>query len=169
MTSRMRLFGHPLHPMLVVFPLGLLITSLIFDIIYLGTGDGVWTNIAEYMIGAGVLGGLLAALPGFIDWLAIPAGTRAKAIGLWHAVGNVVVLVLFIISWFWRLPSPATTGAGPIVLSFIGVGIGAVTGWLGGELVDRLGIGVDEGANPNAPSSLSSRSARVEPPVHRAA
>lgn len=154
--------------MLVVFPLGLLVTSLIFDIIYLGTGDGTWTNVSEYLIGAGVLGGLLAAVPGLIDWLSIPAGTRAKSIGLWHGLGNVLVVVLFIINWFLRLPSPAETGAGPIVLSFIGIGIGAVTGWLGGELVDRLGIGVDEGANPDAPSSLSHQSP-MEPGTHRAA
>lgn len=163
MNSRAKLLGHPIHPMLVVFPLGLLVTSLIFDIIYLGTGDGVWTNTAEYLIGAGVLGGLVAAVPGLIDWLSIPDGTRAKAIGLWHGIGNLVVVILFIINWFVRLPSPSTTGAGPIVLSFIGIGIGAVTAWLGGELVDRLGIGVDEGANPNAPSSLG------RTPSHRTA
>ena len=107
------------------------------------------------MIGVGILGGLLAAILGLLDWLAIPAGTRAKQIGLWHGLGNVLVVVLFIISWFLRLPSPSTTSAGPIVLSFIAAGIALITGWLGGGLVDRLGIGVYEGANPNAPSSLS--------------
>src|SRR5437867_12982020 len=88
MTSKAKLFGHPIHPMLIVFPLGFLATSLIFDIMYLGTGDGKWTNIAEYMIGAGVIGGLLAVLFGLVDWLAIPSGTRAKSIGLWHGLGN---------------------------------------------------------------------------------
>ena len=155
MESRTKLAGHPIHPMLVVFPLGLLITSLIFDIIYLGTGDNRWTMVAEYMIGAGVLGGLLAAVFGLLEWLGIPPQTRAKRIGLWHAGANVLVIVLFIISWFLRLPDPAHPVTAAIVLSFIGVGIGAVAGWLGGELVDRLGIGVDDGANPNAPSSLS--------------
>ena len=151
----MKLAGHPIHPMLIVFPLGLLITSLIFDIIYLGTGNHAWTTVAEYLIGAGILGGLLAAVFGFVDWVGIPEGTRAKTIGLWHGGANGVVVVLFIISWFLRLPDPAHPGAAAIVLSFLGVGLGAVSGWLGGELVDRLGIGVDEGANPDAPSSLS--------------
>ena len=150
-----KFLGHPIHPMLVVFPLGLLITSLIFDFIRLGTGNGTWSLAAEYMIGAGVIGGLLAAVFGLVDWLAIPSGTRAKAIGAWHGIGNVVVVLLFIASWFIRLPAPADPGAGAIVLSSLGVLLGAVTGWLGGELVDRLGIGVDEGANPNAPSSMS--------------
>ncbi len=141
--------------MLIVFPLGLLATSLIFDIIYLGTGEGKWTNIAEYMIGAGVLGGLVAAVFGLIDWLAIPSGTRAKSVGLTHGLVNVLAVVLFIINWFLRLPSPGTTGVGPIVLSFIGIGIALVGGWLGGELVDRLGVGVYNDANLNASSSLS--------------
>ncbi len=157
MTSRIKLLGHPIHPMLVVFPLGLLATSLIFDIIYLATGDGAWTAVAEYLIGAGVIGGLLAAVPGLLEWLAIPNGTRAKYIGLWHAGANVVVVVLFAINWFVRRPSPATTGAGPIVLSFIGIAIALVSGWLGGELVDRRGVGVDDGAHLDAPSSLSGR------------
>jgi len=144
-----------MHPMLVVFPLGLLVTSLIFDFIRLGTGNGTWSLVAEYMIGAGVIGGLIAAVPGLIDWLSIPAGTRAKAIGAWHGIGNVIVVVLFAISWLMRRPLPEEPGAGALVLSCVAVCIGAVTGWLGGELVDRLGIGVDEGANPNAPNSLS--------------
>src|ERR1051326_8352061 len=100
MESRTKLLGHPIHPMLIVFPLGLFITSLIFDIIYLATSDNRWTSVAEYMIGAGVLGGLLAAVFGLLDWLAIPYRTRAKRIGLWHGGANVLVVVLFIISWF---------------------------------------------------------------------
>ncbi len=154
-----KLLGHPIHPMVVVFPLGLLITSLIFDFIRLGTGNGTWSLVGEYMIGAGVIGGLLAAVFGLLDWLAIPNGTRAKAIGLWHGLGNVVVVLLFIASWFLRLPAPDQPGAGALVLSIIAVCIGAVTGWLGGELVDRLGIGVDDGANPNASSSISGQPA----------
>ncbi len=156
MESRAKLFGHPVHPMLIVFPLGLLITSLIFDVIRLGTGVGAWSVVSFYMIGAGVIGGLLAAVFGAIDWFAIPANTRAKRLGLWHGAGNVIVVGLFIISWFLRRPTPAGLPKGAFVLSLLAVALGAVTAWLGGELVDRLGIGVDEGANPNAPSSLSS-------------
>lgn len=109
--------------------------------------------VAFYMIGVGVLGGLLSAVFGAIDWWAIPQGTRAKALGLWHGVGNVIVAALFIISWFLRRDMPAAPPSGAFVLSILAVLLGAAA-WLGGELVDRLGIGVDEGANPNAPSSL---------------
>jgi uncharacterized membrane protein len=111
------------------------------------------------MIFGGVIGGLLAAIFGLIDWLAIPAGTRAKRIGLWHGGGNVVVVALFIGSWFLRRPDPSLPKIAAIVVSAVAVGIALITGWLGGELVDRLGVGVDEGANLNAPSSLSGRPA----------
>jgi uncharacterized membrane protein len=157
MESRAKLFGHPIHPMLVVFPLGLLITSLIFDFIRMGTGEGIWSVAAFYMIGAGVVGGLVAAVFGTIDWLAIPQNTRAKRLGLWHGAGNVLVVVLFILSWLLRRGTAGDAPGLAVGLSVIAVLLGAVTGWLGGELVDRLGIGVDDGANPNAPSSLTSQ------------
>lgn len=78
------------------------------------------------MIAAGIIGGLVAALFGLIDWIAVPAGTRAKRVGAWHGGGNVVVVALAL-----------------------------GTAWAGGELVERLGVGVDEGAHLDAPSSLS--------------
>ena len=159
MESRAKLFGHPIHPMLIAFPLALLTTSFIFDIIYLLTGNGKWSEIAFWMIAAGVISGLAAAVPGLIDWLAIPSGTRAKRIGLWHGVGNVVVIVLFGLSWLLRADAPGEPGAIPIVLSLVGVGLAGLTGWLGGELVDRLGVGVDEGAHLDSPSALSGRPA----------
>lgn len=159
MQSRARLVGHPVHPMLIVFPLGLLAASLVFDIISLASGNGDWSVSAFYMIAGGIVGGLGAAVFGLADWLAIPAGTRAKAIGAWHGIGNVVVVGLFAISWGLRFSDRHHTAAGPLVLSIIGVALALVTGWLGGELVDRLGIGVDDGANANAPSSLSGRQA----------
>jgi uncharacterized membrane protein len=78
---------------------------------------------------------------------------------LWHACGNVVVLVLFAISWWLRTGNPTDPPVGAFILALIGTGLALVTGWLGGELVDRLGIGVDSGAHVNAPSSLSGRPA----------
>ena len=159
MESRAKLFGHAIHPMLIVFPLGLLATSFIFDIIHLLTGNGFWSDLAFWLIAAGVIGGLLAALFGLIDWLAIPAGTRAKGIGLRHGGGNVVVVLLFAVSWLLRLPAPRNPGTLPFILSLIGVGLALVTSWLGGELVERLGVGVDARANLDAPSSLSGQPA----------
>jgi uncharacterized membrane protein len=159
MESRVKLFGHAAHPILIVFPLGLLATAVIFDVISILTGAGGWSEIAFWMIAAGIIGGLAAAIFGLIDWLAIPSDTRAKAIGLWHGLGNVVVIGLFILSWLLRSHAPADPGALAYVLSFVGAGLALVTGWLGGELVERLGVGVDDGAHLNAPSSLSDRPA----------
>lgn len=157
MESRARLFGHPIHPMLIVFPLGLFATSVIFDIIGLATHAGMWHVTALYLIGAGVIGGLVAAVFGFIDYLAIPGGTRAKRIGRIHGLANAVVVVLFSVSWYLRIPDPPAPQTLALILSFAAVAIGLVSGWLGGELVDRLGVGVSDNANLDAPSSLSGR------------
>ncbi len=159
MDSRAKLLGHPLHQMLIVFPRGLLATSVVFDIVFLATGNGRWADISFWMIASGVVGGLVAAVPGFIDWAAIPSGTRAKTVGLVHAIGNVLVLLLFAVSWARRHDSPTDPGTVEIALSLVGVALSGVTGWLGGELVNRLGIGVHPGAHADAPSTLSHRPA----------
>src|ERR1051325_6488254 len=121
MESKMKLLGHPIHPMLIVFPLGLLATSLIFDVIYLMTNTAQWTLIAFYMIGAGILGGLAAALFGFLDWLTIPGGTRAKKIGLLHGLGNLVIVALFLVSWLMRRDNANTPESAAIGLSVVGI------------------------------------------------
>jgi uncharacterized membrane protein len=156
MESRVKLFGHPIHPMLIVFPLGLLATGVIFDILYLLTGNSSFPIASFWMITAGIIGGLLAALFGLLDWLAIPNRTRARNIGLWHGLGNLLVVILFTIVWFIRRGVPDyIPGTLPFVLELIAAGSALVTSWLGGELVYRLGMAVDKGANLDAPSSLS--------------
>jgi uncharacterized membrane protein len=161
LESKAKLFGHPIHPMLIPFPLGLLGTAVVFDLIALIGGD--WDSLARaafYMIAAGILAGLLAAVFGAIDWLAIPRGTRARGIATLHGLGNVVIVALFAVAWLLRNDDPPSDAAGvPIVLEIVGLLGAVVTGWLGGELVDRLGVGVDPGANLDAPSSLSGRPA----------
>jgi uncharacterized membrane protein len=144
--------------MLIVFPLGLLATSLVFDIVHIATGSARFAEISFFMIISGIIGGLLAAVFGLVDWLAIPQGTRAKRIGALHGIGNVVVTGLFVVSWLVRYDTPTAPSALAIVLSVAGVGLALVTGWLGGELVDRLGVGVDDDAHLDAPSSLTGRS-----------
>ena len=157
MESKAKVMGHPVHPILVPFPLGLLTTSVIFDVVHLVTGDARWAEISFWMIAVGVVGGLLAAVFGLIDWLAIPSGTRAKAIGLAHGLSNVLMVALFASSWLLRTGAPGNPGVLPIVLTFLGVGFASLGGYLGGELVFRMGIGVAEGANPNASGSSSRR------------
>jgi uncharacterized membrane protein len=156
MESKVKLLGHPIHPMLIVFPLGLLATAVILDLIYMFNGNAALATVSFWNILAGIIGGLAAAVFGLLDWMAIPAGTRAKAIGLWHGGGNVVVVGIFAVAWLLRLNEPEyLPGTLPFVLELLAVGLALVTAWLGGELVDRLGVGVDRGANLNAPSSLS--------------
>jgi uncharacterized membrane protein len=155
MKSRIRTLGHPVHPMLIVFPLGLFVTATVFDLIRLISNNGTFGQVGYWDIVAGLIGAVLAAATGLADWTAIPAGTRAKRIGLLHGSANAVVAVLFLISWLVRMNNvDHVAGAGVFVLQVVAVAVGGVAGWLGGELVDRLGIGVDDGANPDASSSL---------------
>ncbi|CAN5677151.1 DUF2231 domain-containing protein [soil metagenome] len=159
MESRAKLFGHAIHPILIVFPLGLLATGVVFDAIFLIWGNPTFATVAYWMIAAGIIGGFLALPFGWIDWFAIPSNTRAKSVGLMHGLGNVVVVVLFIASWWMRSDAPERPEMFAYVLSFAGAGLALVTGWMGGELVERLGVSVDNGAHLDAPSSLSNKPA----------
>jgi uncharacterized membrane protein len=158
MESRAKILGHSAHQILIVFPLGLLATAVVFDLVAHWNGDGMLAAVAYYMLLAGILGGLVAAPFGFVDWRAIPSGTRAKRIGAAHGTVNAIALVLFVASW-WIRPAPADIPPGATVLAVAAAMIAGVGGWLGGELVTRLGVGVDEGAHVDAPSSLSHRPA----------
>lgn len=149
-----KLLGHPIHQMLIVFPLGLLGGSVVFDVLAMATNSGGLADASYYMIAAGVISGLIAAPFGLVDWLGIPSETRAKTVGAIHGIGNVVVVALFGGSWLLRGVDPLAPSGMALGLSFAGFLLALVTGWLGGELVDRLGVGVDAGANVNAPSSL---------------
>ena len=155
MESRAKLLGHAVHPILIVFPLGLLATAVVFDIVHMITGGAVYATVAFWMLAAGLIGGLLAAPFGLWDWLAIPSNTRAKSIGLIHALANGTALVLFFISWWIRYNAPDRPSTLAFVIALAGAVMALVGGWFGGELVERLGVGVDEGANLDAPSSLS--------------
>ena len=161
MESRAKILGHPIHQILVPLPLGVLTMSVVFDVIALSLSrHAALFTAAHYMLAAGVISALLAALFGLVDFLAIPAGTRAKRVAAMHGIGNVIVVLLFAASWFLRRGHPADPDTIAIALSLVAAAISGVTGWLGGELVDRLGVGVDDGAHLNAPSSLSGRIAR---------
>jgi uncharacterized membrane protein len=154
MESKAKLLGHSIHQMLIVFPLGLLATAVIFDLIHIASGREVMAVVSYWMMAAGIVGALVAAPFGFIDWLAIPKGTRARTVGMLHGGGNLVVTVLFIASWLLRGPSPEAPGILAYILSFAGAAQATVTAWLGGELVARLGVGVYDDAGLDAESSL---------------
>jgi uncharacterized membrane protein len=145
--------------MLIAFPVGLFVTAAVFDAVHLTSRDGPWALVSYWMIVAGVIGGLIAAVFGLIDYLKIPAGTRAHRIGLLHGVGNVIVVVLFVVSWWLRRTAPADPPGAALIFSFAGIALASVTAWLGGELVERLGVAVHDGAHLDAPSSLSGKPA----------
>ena len=156
MESSAKAAGHPIHQQLIVFPLGLLGTAVVFDVLRLLTDNDGFATASYYMIAAGILSGLLAAVFGAIDYLAVPAGTRAKRVGAVHGLGNVVLVLLFAGSWLLRADEPDNV---PTTLAFLlavaGALLSLITGWLGGELVGRLGVGVEPDAHLDAPASFT--------------
>ena len=148
MASAASISGHPVHPMIVPFPIGLLVFSLIADLIFLWRGNPVWRSyVAFYTLFAGIIGAALAAVPGLIDWLSLK-DRNVVNIANWHARLNVIALLIFAASFYLR----TTGGSGwvsrsysiPIGLSVLGVILISVSGYLGGEMVFRHGIAVDQ-------------------------
>jgi len=156
MESRAKAAGHAVHQQLIVFPLGLLATAVVFDVIGLVADDVRFASASYLMIAAGVLMGVVAAVFGLIDYLAIPRGTRARRIGFLHGVGNVVVLALFFVSWLLRAGTRDNVpDVAALVVALLALAVAGGTAWLGGELVDRLGVGVDDDAGLDAPTRLT--------------
>ncbi len=155
MDSRLKIAGHAVHPMLIPLPLGMFVGTLIFDIVYLVTDDPQHATVSYFMAVLGTVGGVAAAATGAVDYLNIPKGTRAKRVGTVHAIGNDIVIALFALSAFLRYRADDyDASALALTLTFAGATIALVTGWLGGELVERLGVGVDSDAHLDATSSL---------------
>ncbi|HSQ77508.1 MAG TPA: DUF2231 domain-containing protein [Nitrospirota bacterium] len=141
MKDLARVGNHPIHPMLVPLPIGLWIFSLVADIIYRISGGPTWATVAYYSMAGGIVGALLAALPGFVDILALKP-SRVKKIAIWHMSINVTALILFIFNLYLRTGTPDAVM--PFVLSIIGVLFILVSGWLGGQMVYVHGLAVDE-------------------------
>jgi uncharacterized membrane protein len=162
MQSRATLLGHPIHQMVIVLPLGLLATAAGFDVVAAAGRNRKLARASHYVLTTGLVSALISAVPGAIDFLAIPANTRARRIGLLHGLGNLVVTGLFAASWAKRRRNPSRVPRSAGALSASGAALALVTGWLGGELVDRLGIGVHDNANLNAPNSLKKPAASAK-------
>lgn len=144
MKSNASIAGHPIHPMLIPFPLALWATSFAVDVLFYFLRHPTLLVIAKFMIAAGCLGAIAAAIPGIIDWLAIKNG-EVKRVANWHARLNIAALVVFAISFFLRTASYSElVGRSltiPFLLSLVGVILISISGWLGGELVFRYGMG----------------------------
>ena len=140
--STVAIAGHPLHPLIVTFPIAFLTGALGTDVGYWLTGDAFWARASFWLIGAGIVMGLLAAVTGMLDFLKIDR-VREHQAGWVHMVGNIAVLALSLVSFVlrWGNQTGAVLPTGLIISLFVATLIG-VTGWYGAELVYRHKIAV---------------------------
>jgi uncharacterized membrane protein len=138
--------GHPIHPMLVAIPIGLWIFSLVCDLFQLAGRSGEWNSVALYTMIGGIVGALLAAVPGLIDMLSLPAGPKRTAVV--HMVINLTVVALYVVNSWMRMGSPDNFHTA-FWLSVIAVVLLAISGWLGGKMVYVYGVAVS--AAPGRP------------------
>jgi uncharacterized membrane protein len=144
MKSSARIGSHPIHPMLIPLPLGLWTASVIFNLLGGATNLYDLHTVAYYMALAGCLGAVLAAIPGIIDLFStIPSGTKARSIGTTHGLLNMLALGLFLWS-LWLRPSPSLMSYGAYFTAIAGFVVIGISGWLGGDLVYKHRIGVEE-------------------------
>jgi uncharacterized membrane protein len=136
--------GHPLHPILVTLPVGAFVSSLIFDILTRTKSHGLpWlVDGAYWLIGVGLVGGLLAAVPGLVDFRAIPRRTKARTVAARHLTLNLLVFGLFLAAYAWRATDHLEHDKTPwsqLALSAVAVAALLVSVWLGNTLVYRYG------------------------------
>ena len=144
MRARAQIKSHPIHPMLVVLPLGLFLGSWIFDLIGKATNNELLWAASYYCAIVGIVGGFCAAIPGLIDWIGVvPPRSSAKNRGLLHAGLNTLALIAFIAIAVHRSSSIAEPGAFELGLMTITIVVLGISGWLGGTLAYRNQIGVD--------------------------
>ena len=140
-------YGHPLHGILITIPVGTWIAALVFDIIALISGDQApFAAGARTLVAIGVIGALIAAIFGFIDFSGIQAGTRTRAIALGHMIANLLAVVVFVVSFIFRLVEGDQFSVGGFVTTILGILIIGFSGFLGGELVYRYGVRVADEA-----------------------
>ena len=141
---------HPIHPMLVAIPIGLWVFSLVCDLVYrFGSLNPNWELVGRYTMVAGIVGALIAAVPGFIDMLSLPWGH--KRIALMHMTINLTVVALYVVNAWIRRNGVSDA---VIWLSVISIALLVVSGWLGGKMVYVHGVAVEEPPQP-APHTRS--------------
>lgn len=143
MSSPASFKGHPFHPMIIPLPIGLWIFSIISDLIFkFGYGGAIWNDVAFYTLAGGIVGALIAALPGFVDLTGL-TNPKTRTIGLWHMIINLAAVGLYCVNFWLRLHREPGDNL-PIILSAIGVGLIIISGWLGAELVYVRGVAVNQ-------------------------
>jgi uncharacterized membrane protein len=156
MYSKIKIAGHPVHPMLINYPVALYTASVVCYIVYGANTNPFWFKVAVVANGAGVLMAIVAALPGFIDWLAIPGAKKAKKVGLNHMLCNVGALLLFAINFFMQYKkwNEAQPDASPsVLLTVLGLILTVIAGFLGWSLIQNHHVGI----------SLTEEQKRLEP------
>ncbi len=157
MESKVKVLGHPLHPMLIVFPVAFYIATFVAYIVYQNNADPFWFRLGVVANIAGVVMAIIAAIPGLIDWItAIPHDSNAKQTGLVHMVLNTVSILLFAAAalinynrWYELNPNLGST----LLLSGLGVLVTAAAGFYGWTLVQKYHVGIDLGPGQQAMES----------------
>jgi uncharacterized membrane protein len=146
MYSKVKIAGHPIHPMLIAYPVACYTAALVCYIVYSSNHDPFWFKVAVVANIAGAVMAAVAAIPGFIDWLFIPADSRAKKTGLFHMICNVLALICYGIVALteckkWDDDNPSLGIAIP--LTALGFVLTLAAGFLGWTLVQKHHVGVD--------------------------
>lgn len=146
MASKASIGGHPVHPMIIPFPLALWTTSFVTDVLFYFTRQTTLPLISKFLLAAGCIGAVVAAIPGIIDWTSIKH-PGVKRIANWHARLNIIALLIFAASLYLRMKSGGASMVSyglkvPALLSLVGVILIAISGWLGGALSFEHGVGV---------------------------
>lgn len=141
MSSPASIKKHPMHPMLVGFPIGLWTFALVCDVVHAVSGSAIWQTVATFCVAGGIVGALLAAVPGLIDYFSIDEAEMKRIANLHLAVNLAAVVVFAINLWLrFRLPVESNVPLGLSVVGVLAIGFG---GWLGGEMVYVKGMAVE--------------------------
>jgi uncharacterized membrane protein len=157
MQGKATIKEHPIHPMLIAFPIGFWTGSLIADVAYAATGNAFWTSMATVLIGFGIIGALLAAVPGLIDYFTAPMDAKTKRTATKHMLVNLGVTTLYVINYVLRSGTPGATMG--YVLSVIAIAALLYSGWLGGDMVydHKVGVAEQKQGGKGAPSGERAR------------
>ena len=142
MQGKATVAGHPVHPVLVTFPIGCFVAAVVSDLISIWRGPAFWADMSTALLLFGVLGALLAAFFGFVDYLTAPMSAQAKRLAGWHMTLNVAAIVIFGVACAVRFHDHAS-GAG-YGLTGLGIVVLAISGVLGGQVAHRHLVGSTE-------------------------
>lgn len=144
--STASLMGHPIHPMLVPFPIVFFISALATDLLFFGNEAEIWATASVWLLGAGLVTAALAALAGLVDFFG-DRRVRSLRDARMHMIGNIMAVLVETVNLVLRLGDPAAGVSTGVILSAVAVAILAFTGWKGGELVFRHRVGVHDGGH----------------------